>query len=171
MKAGRSLVVLVFFLFAATACDCLFVDPCTVSDVSSDTSSMRDSTTSEDSGAKECLAWENAGGDDDGDGLSNAAEDKNLNCVIEPELRETDPLNADTDGDGLSDGDEDINHDGFFDADKGETDPLDPTTEDGTLDNRRPGALTCVPELFASGQGSWVPSARSSQFSVYAVPE
>ena len=40
--------------------------------------------------------------DSDGDGLSNASEDKNLNCVVDP--GETDPTRADTDGDGVPDG-------------------------------------------------------------------
>ncbi len=40
--------------------------------------------------------------DEDGDGLTDAQEDKNLNRVVDP--GETDPLNPDTDGDGVPDG-------------------------------------------------------------------
>ena len=40
--------------------------------------------------------------DSDGDGLSDAAEDVNLNRVVDP--GETDPENPDTDGDGILDG-------------------------------------------------------------------
>jgi slime mold repeat-containing protein len=40
--------------------------------------------------------------DTDHDGLVNSAEDRNLNCVVDP--GETDPDRADTDGDGVLDG-------------------------------------------------------------------
>ena len=40
--------------------------------------------------------------DEDGDGLTDAQEDKNLNRVVDP--GETDSLNPDTDGDGVPDG-------------------------------------------------------------------
>ncbi|RMD85128.1 MAG: hypothetical protein D6815_02570, partial [Candidatus Dadabacteria bacterium] len=54
--------------------------------------------------------------DSDGDGLTDAQEDKNLNQVVDP--GETDPSAADTDGDGIEDGAE-IN---------AGTDPTDPTS-------------------------------------------
>lgn len=40
--------------------------------------------------------------DSDGDGLTDAEEDRNLNMVVD--AGETDPMNADTDGDGVNDG-------------------------------------------------------------------
>ena len=40
--------------------------------------------------------------DTDGDGLTNAQEDRDLDCVVDP--GETDPNRADTDGDGVPDG-------------------------------------------------------------------
>lgn len=66
----------------------------------------------------------NPDGDEDGDGLTNAAEDVNRNGVVDS--GETDPLNADTDGDGLSDGAE---------KNTSHTDPLKADTDgDGISD-------------------------------------
>ncbi len=79
-----------------------------------------------------------ANGDDDGDGLDNAAE----------QAAGTDPLSPDSDGDGLSDSDEialgtdprefDTDNDGLSDGDEvnvHETDPLNPDTDDDGEDD------------------------------------
>jgi MYXO-CTERM domain-containing protein len=84
--------------------------------------------------------------DIDGDGLSNALEDKNGNGTVQP--NETDPRKADSDGDGLVDGWVDANNNGTVDVGEGEdtdrdgvvdateTDPKKADTDDGGIDDR-----------------------------------
>ena len=64
--------------------------------------------------------------DSDGDWLPDGQENKNGDCLWQPELGETDPANPDTDGDGLDDGWEVMVY---------ETDPFVPDTDgDGFTD-------------------------------------
>src|SRR5262249_50760500 len=70
--------------------------------------------------------------DSDGDGLKDAAEDRDLDMVVDP--GETDRLRADTDGDGINDGQEVANG----------TNPLDP--------NDPPPATSC-------GRATAIPAA------------
>jgi len=64
--------------------------------------------------------------DSDGDGLTDAREDQNLNQVVDP--GETDPANPDSDGDGLLDGEE---------VDRYGTNPLAADTDgDGVTDSQ-----------------------------------
>ena len=69
--------------------------------------------------------------DMDGDGLTDAVEDRNQNGVVDP--GETDYFSPDTDDDGIPDGLEDLNLNGL--VDEGETSPLNPDSDgDGVFD-------------------------------------
>jgi len=75
------------------------------------------------------VGGEDEEGDSDGDGLSDALEDRNGNGEVDP--GETDPNNPDSDGDGVEDGAEDRNRNGV--RDEAELDPLDPDSDDDGL--------------------------------------
>ncbi len=96
--------------------------------------------------------------DADGDGLADAVEDRNRNCLVDP--GETDPHNPDTDGDGLLDGEEDIDGNGQHDAARGEFDPRVADTDgDGVLDGDEDLALVCTPSLVATAESQRFPLA------------
>lgn len=91
-----------------------------------------------------CLSVRDPMGDADRDGLPNAVEDRNRNCLREPD--ETDALNSDTDGDGLRDGDEDFNRNGRYEPWFGEFDPLRVDSDsDGINDAQEYAAALCRP--------------------------
>ena len=106
----------------------------------------------------ECVARTDPTGDADQDGLLNAAEDRNLNCMID--AGETDPTNADSDNDGKADGDEDLNGNGIYEPEAGETNPsgYDSNNDgkadgwdsdgDGVGDGDEPEAAVCTREMF-----------------------
>jgi len=80
--------------------------------------------------------------DSDHDGLPDAVEDLNRNCIVD--VGETDPNNADTDRDGIIDGYEDRNHNGI--VDEGESNPTRIDTDgdripDGIEDRNHNGIL------------------------------
>ena len=94
-----------------------------------------------------CVSQTDPAGDSDQDGLLNAAEDKNRNCVVD--AGETDPTNADSDNDGKPDGDEDLNGNGIYDPDQGETDPTNSDSDgDGVPDGEEADAAVCTREMF-----------------------
>ena len=81
--------------------------------------------------------------DTDGDGLRDAAEDRDRNGRFDD--GETDPDDADTDDDGLADGVEDANQNGM--RDDGETDPtLADTDGDGLQDGTEAGVTEGGPD-------------------------
>lgn len=101
--------------------------------------------------------------DADGDGLSDALEDANGNCVVDP--GETDPRNEDTDGDGLRDGDEDVDRDGVWDAGRGELDPRQFDTDgDGRPDGDEGLADVCTPFLLEGADDASVSVAGRFAF-------
>lgn len=101
---------------------------------------------SSDDGATPCRSYE-PGEDSDADGLPDAVEDANLNCVVDE--GETDPFRPDTDNDGLLDGDEDVDGDGRWDAVRGEFDPTNPDTDgNGVLDGDEALAAVCTASHF-----------------------
>lgn len=107
-----------------------------------------------------------AGDDDDGDGLTNGFEDKNLNCVVDP--GETNWMVADTDGDGISDGDEDLNRNGI--VDNGEDDPLsDDSDGDGVKDGDESKAVVCTPDLL--DQAKLLLNTSAATNTVVALPD
>jgi hypothetical protein len=86
--------------------------------------------------------------DMDGDGLTDALEDRKNNGKTDP--GETNYLNADSDGDGIPDGLEDANRNGV--VDDGETSPLNfDSDSDGISDgaDESPVPRTDAPQLFA----------------------
>ena len=100
--------------------------------------------------------------DDDGDGLTNGAEDDLGTDPNDPDTDDdgiddgdevrngTDPLDADSDDDGLTDGAEDANADGVLDD--GETDPNDPDTDgDGIQDGTERGVTDPIADLDGDG--------------------
>lgn len=100
--------------------------------------------------------------DADGDGLTDAQEDKNLNGKYEPELGETNFQDADTDDDGLSDGFESglapFSKLPFFNANLN-LDPRNPDTDgDGVPDGFELGVTfdpaTGMPQTLAGGTRS-----------------
>jgi hypothetical protein len=92
------------------------------------------------------------GSDFDGDGLTDAIEDRNGNFAFDP--GEADFLITDTDSDGLCDGQpdhplttcngcEDCNNNGFWEPCLGETDPLNnDTNNNGIPDGEDPDPLS-----------------------------
>lgn len=111
----------------------------------------------------DCDTARDPGGDADGDGIINGAEDRNNNCIHEPDQGETDPTLADSDADGKPDGDEDLNGNGIFEPDLGETDANNSDTDgNGIPDGAETAAVVCTRDLLASIEPSPAQFAKSN---------